>query len=898
MVAGIGTVVSYAEFARLMQKSSEGALVGPIRVGGAIVAEFIEQSAAAGCHSSEALVLRCLEVFDICHVESDLLLPALVLENCRFHDDLEISQLHIRSLVFRRVITDGDIRCSELTIDAALSIDRCVFGAKRISSTASFEKSRCTNFSWLDSSVRKVLLFDRFIAEEKLTLCGVVTGSVIARDISCDDFEMAGSERRRSLVAIEADFSRLSCRSSARFVGSSFGSEKGSAESVLRLDHASLSMLSLAAIPPEDSQTGQLRLIKGGLSLVGAVIGHSLDLRGICIRNGSAVAIAAKDLRCRDLLLSGREQKVATDIQGAAVFDRCSAGEVKALGCSLWCDSDYALRFRGASLASLDISSLVKRRTTVIGGINLEDAKIAGSFDMSGAHVQVRADANDSFGDRLAINGHGIQAGSIFTGSMLDAVDSEEDVSPATIIGRISFRGGQVETEVNFSSCTVDAQDPTIEYGAYAAIDVCDLHMPKGDFIIYSILFDDHVSDKIWWRGDIDLTSAHVRSIDIITGTPGLTSNKTLPTLMMNYLVVAERVDISALDKKCERSGRRIEEIRASSMKINGDFVINAGVRGDADFSGCEVAGSLLLEIECDGSLDLSNSISHHLDVEAIAPAKTLSLFNAKTERLTDHVEAWGMDQFDKGMKVNPIILANFAYNTLDEPFGGTDVKGVRSWQNRLHWLSRQPGADRNKANPWKGAEFNPQPWRQLALTLQQAGYDEAAQRITIARRTAYRNSSNCKWLETWWLRLLDATGEYGFNPRRTFIISLLLITFFAMIFGFVASGCSNVGCMDGERYVPLASGDVLIAKGLNDEVPPYPSFDPILFSIDQFVPLVDFGHSNLWAANDRWAVVLAGTRISVGVIMKWLVFFERLLGTFLTAYIVVGLTGLVRREH
>jgi hypothetical protein len=68
-----------------------------------------------------------------------------------------------------------------------------------------------------------------------------------------------------------------------------------------------------------------------------------------------------------------------------------------------------------------------------------------------------------------------------------------------------------------------------------------------------------------------------------------------------------------------------------------------------------------------------------------------------------------------------------------------------------------------------------------------------------------------------------------------------------------------------------------------------YPRFDPLMYSLDVFLPLVDLGVEKYWRVN-------TGTRL--GVALYYLSVLEGIIGAALLLLIVTGFTGLLTRDE
>jgi hypothetical protein len=229
----------------------------------------------------------------------------------------------------------------------------------------------------------------------------------------------------------------------------------------------------------------------------------------------------------------------------------------------------------------------------------------------------------------------------------------------------------------------------------------------------------------------------------------------------------------------------------------------------------------------------------------------TLSLANAKVFAFNDEGTVWP--------KQGSLLLNGFEYNF----FSGTAPTG---WRSRLEWLRR-----------FKPEEFNPQPFMTLATVLRRAGHDRDAKRIAMSRHSEARRY--LWWGSPRWVGslLMGATCGHGYRPWLAAMWILL----------FVGIGYAMFN-LDSTEVVPLK--DAAAARYAKNEPLPdgYPQFQPLLFSADVLLPIVNLQQKDYWAPNSarprgRWARLYLP--------------FHILAGWFFTTLFVVGVTGLVRRE-
>ena len=85
-----------------------------------------------------------------------------------------------------------------------------------------------------------------------------------------------------------------------------------------------------------------------------------------------------------------------------------------------------------------------------------------------------------------------------------------------------------------------------------------------------------------------------------------------------------------------------------------------------------------------------------------------------------------------------------------------------------------------------------------------------------------------------------------------------------------------------------------------------YPDFNPLLYSLDVFVPVLDLGMDRYWRPNPNhlrpaWGETLWMTGSALywmtGSALYWLTILQRFLGAILIAIMVTSFTGLLTRE-
>ncbi|MEM7216020.1 MAG: hypothetical protein AAF423_10795 [Pseudomonadota bacterium] len=283
------------------------------------------------------------------------------------------------------------------------------------------------------------------------------------------------------------------------------------------------------------------------------------------------------------------------------------------------------------------------------------------------------------------------------------------------------------------------------------------------------------------------------------------------------------------------------------------------------------------------GVIDLSQAkIGTLIDEETgwfptLEPGKT-----ACDERLCVTVK--NRDGEDQTYDLQHIVLDGTTYEHLDHPDGKVEAEGRNGdkvWKARERWLKGQSAGELTR-------RFNPQPWRQLARTLAGQGYEEDARHIAIQRRVAQRKVEP-QFGRRMLSGFLHHVSDYGFNPWRTVRWSLITVLLCGLIFA-VSSGEYWFGT-NPERFIETIAGDVINLESKSENGEPlegvnihYPEFNPWLYSLDQFIPILNLGMDTYWRPDNRWLYILS--------------VFEQLLGAVLVALTITGFTGLLTRDE
>ncbi|MER7011693.1 oxidoreductase [Saccharopolyspora sp. NPDC000359] len=214
-------------------------------------------------------------------------------------------------------------------------------------------------------------------------------------------------------------------------------------------------------------------------------------------------------------------------------------------------------------------------------------------------------------------------------------------------------------------------------------------------------------------------------------------------------------------------------------------------------------------------------------------PRGRVTLRQAQCELLADNSAVW---ESSRG-----VDCEDFSYQNFAESFEIDDRQRVRQ---RLGWLRATAG----------GA-YQPGPYDQLAEVFRSNGLEEHAISVLIEKqrhryaaiaRTARRG---LRWPVQLWSWLQRATVGYGYRPIR----AVAWLAAFAVV---------GTAWFSAHPLVPVNEQD-------------RPVWNPVLYTLDQMLPVVSLGHDDMWQARglSQWvtvALVTAGwtlaTTVAAGV--------------------------------
>ncbi|GAA1968691.1 oxidoreductase [Amycolatopsis minnesotensis] len=391
-------------------------------------------------------------------------------------------------------------------------------------------------------------------------------------------------------------------------------------------------------------------------------------------------------------------------------------------------------------------------------------------------------------------------------------------------------------------------------------IEATGLTVPSGQLRLADVTIGGNLLawNATFLHGERDVFSARRTKI---AGNLHLTDATVQGTLRLQGVDVGGSIDLfgTRLTKPAvtERSSFSLD---LRTAKVGRDFVLTAnserefraegGVNMDGAVAGRRIdfAGAVLGSSERDGiALDAGDVAADEFQLTpAEAPKGRVSLRRAHCGTLSDNRELWAA--------TGGLELEDFRYDVMKTPI---DVKDDDSVDERIELLRKAMG------------RYRPGPYDQLATMLRASGNEEHADTVLL-RKQQFRYDALARgftvfgpgvkvwsWLQRWMF-------GYGYRPVRALGWLLTLLVAGSVWFGFGDDACvANPDLQHSGPRCVVNRDD----SGME--------WNPVLYTADLLVPIVDFGNKARWymADADKWVAAgftamgwILATTVAAGV--------------------------------
>jgi hypothetical protein len=342
-------------------------------------------------------------------------------------------------------------------------------------------------------------------------------------------------------------------------------------------------------------------------------------------------------------------------------------------------------------------------------------------------------------------------------------------------------------------------------------------------------------------------------------------------------------------------SGAETPALNANGFEVKGNVYLRNGFKadGEVDLVAAKIGGYLW----CDGGEFVSKGGTPALDASS-ANIEGSAYFRGEF-RANGEVVFWAAS-VGRDFQWSDVKLPEKSVLDLRFCKAGTLFNPRNSWPTRgnlridgfvydqfdgralpqanvqLGWLRLQPEG-----------RFLSQPYEQLAGVLRKMGFEEEAKKVRIAKnQDQARHFDTMKdWL---WLRVFGPLIGYGYRPMRALWIGLCVIALGCLFFwtGYISGIITPT---EEKAYVDQKYGKL-------SEL--YPKYNPFIYSLETFVPLLQLGISKSWVpnANRRGSLRLGRLVVPMsGSLLRVYLWFHIIVGWILSVLWVGAVTGLVK---
>jgi hypothetical protein len=322
--------------------------------------------------------------------------------------------------------------------------------------------------------------------------------------------------------------------------------------------------------------------------------------------------------------------------------------------------------------------------------------------------------------------------------------------------------------------------------------------------------------------------------------------------------------------EKVDSSGKALS---ADGIRVTGGVFLRIGFSAEGEVR--------LLGAQIGGDLDCSDGTFSELNIQtAIVKGNffwqeihnpqlaKVDLRNASVVSIMDDEASWPVQ--------GNLFLDGFVYGRISA--------GPTKPAERMEWLNRQK-------------HFKPQPYRQLAKVLKEAGDDKGAKRVLFEMESRRRKHEDQTFYGKSWSWMLRSTIGYGFYPVRALGLLVVLAAAGWLLFA-MAYETRAIAPTQKEAYEFFHSRNYPPAY--------YDAFSASIYSAENTFPLVRLGQVEKWqpepsAPQHACPAVNSPSdfacRVATPGVIRWFRWGQILLGWVFATFFVAGVTGIVRRD-
>jgi hypothetical protein len=226
-------------------------------------------------------------------------------------------------------------------------------------------------------------------------------------------------------------------------------------------------------------------------------------------------------------------------------------------------------------------------------------------------------------------------------------------------------------------------------------------------------------------------------------------------------------------------------------------------------------------------------------------------------------------------------------------------IVGLTDAISRVRWLECQ------RADQLDSRDWSPQPWEQLVKTLREMGHPLEATKVAIAKQERMRRAGKVGGPLARALHwLYGLLAGYGYRPLNT-VWAMVWACLASAFFFHLGANYGYIGPTTPLLNSPSIAAQVEAECGHRFEVdktpwtrcpsmpPEYTTFQPLVYSLDLILPLVNLQQEADWAP----VVEDPARAMPFGAFLRWLMWFEILFGWAMSLMLVAVLGKLVNKD-
>ena len=148
-----------------------------------------------------------------------------------------------------------------------------------------------------------------------------------------------------------------------------------------------------------------------------------------------------------------------------------------------------------------------------------------------------------------------------------------------------------------------------------------------------------------------------------------------------------------------------------------------------------------------------------------------------------------------------------------------------------------------------------------------------------------------------WWFNLFGRLIGYGYAPWRAFAISVAMILLGWFLF-YVGFSHDLLSPTRENAYLKTPNGHRVLGKSGRPKISKdYPVFNPLVYSLESFIPLIKFDQSASWTPNANSSTEISRFHLQAptGRFLRYYLYFHIAAGWLFTSLWVGAVTGLVK---